>query len=129
MIAPQWCIWCIYTYLLDPSLRKVWRVFRIKRGEKMHLDAPDTPSDTLPEIPTHVERASNGVWDLLVTCPFCGDTHRHGGGSSAEPVLGPRLSHCVSGELVRSYVLIAGPADMAKPERKLRSGRTGRPSR
>ncbi len=83
----------------------------------------------LPEIPTYVERASNGVWDLLVTCPFCGDAHRHGGGSSAEPVLGPRLSHCVSGELVRDYVLIAGPADMVKPEPKSRAWRVARASR
>ena len=83
----------------------------------------------LPEIPTYVERASNGVWDLLVACPFCGDAHHHGGGRDAHPDLGLCLSHCLADGLVSSYVLIAGPAAMVKPEPKSRAWRVARASR
>ena len=74
-------------------------------------------------IPTYAERATDGVWDLTVTCPFCGDVHHHGGGSAAEPVFGPCLSHCFEGALVGDYVLVAGPAEMVKPKRVARAPR------
>lgn len=71
-------------------------------------------------VPAYAERAGDGVWDLTVACPFCGDVHHHGGGSDAGPDLGLCLSHCLDGDLVNSYVLITGPAGMVKPRRKPR---------
>jgi len=74
-------------------------------------------------VPAYAERAGDGVWDLTVACPFCGDVHHHGGGRGARPDLGPCLSHCLDGVLVGGYVLVAGPPGMAKPGRKPRAAR------
>jgi len=75
------------------------------------------------QIPTYARRHPDGVWDLTVACPFCSDTHRHGGGSDELPDLGPRLSHCIRGDVVRDYILVAGPKDMAKPTPRSRAWR------
>jgi len=76
-----------------------------------------------PLVPTYVECARDGIWSLIVACPFCGDRHQHGGGSDAEPDIGYRLSHCLDGDLVNDYVLIAAPTDMVKPRRTPRAAR------
>jgi len=83
----------------------------------------------LPEVATYARRHPDGVWDLTVACPFCGDAHLHGGGRDAHPDLGLCVSHCLADGLVGSYVLIAGPADMAKPRSKSRAWRVARASR
>lgn len=36
----------------------------------------------------------DGIWDLIVKCPYCGDKHYHGGGRGIEPLYGGRESHC-----------------------------------
>ena len=72
----------------------------------------------LPEVATYVERADDGVWDLLVTCPYCGDLHVHGGGSDDAPAFGQRLSHCVHTGRRGDYVLVPGPDDMLRPVMK-----------
>jgi len=47
-------------------------------------------------------------WVLtVVTCPFCGKSHQHGGGDlSHPPLLSYRLSHCVT-QPSRDYELVA----------------------
>jgi len=72
----------------------------------------------LPEVPTYVERAGDGVWDLLLTCPYCGDLHLHGGGSDDAPTFGQRLSHCVRDDRRGDYVLVPGSDDMPRPTMK-----------
>ena len=76
-----------------------------------------------PQVPTYTKRAADGIWSLVVACPFCGDAHQHGGGSDVEPDLGLCLSHCLDGDLVDGYVLIAGPAGMVRPRRTPRAAR------
>ena len=73
-------------------------------------------TETFPVVPTFIERnETRGCWDLFVSCPLCGDTHLHGGGTlDADPLLGHRVSHCLWGVRI-GYVLEARPADMAKP--------------
>ena len=66
-------------------------------------------------IPTYAERASDGRWDLFVTCPHCGAIHRHGGGAGRLPSLGHRVGHCVGRDRAGDYILVAGPVDMARP--------------
>ncbi|MEI6513980.1 MAG: hypothetical protein WCO51_12025 [bacterium] len=48
-------------------------------------------------------------WEVI-SCPFCGQSHRHGAGDDLERVmtkLGYRLSHCVGGN--RNYKLVPAP--------------------
>jgi hypothetical protein len=46
-------------------------------------------------------------WDLtLEHCPFCGETHHHGGGGDRSRILGgSRVPHCVPAE-DRNYILV-----------------------
>jgi len=78
----------------------------------------------IPQVPTYVKRAGDGVWDLFVLCPFCGDRHLHGGGSDEPPDLGPRVSHCLRSDLVGDYVLVPGPTGMTKPVAQTRGWRS-----
>lgn len=54
------------------------------------------------------------VWVIEVTCPHCGQTHRHGGGTGLEPLLGPRVPHCqdLTGA---DYELTVAPATRLGP--------------
>lgn len=38
---------------------------------------------------------ADGTWSLHVLCPFCGETHNHGGLNGFNPMGGHRLSHCM----------------------------------
>jgi hypothetical protein len=51
----------------------------------------------IPRVKTRAIRRRDGVWDLYITCPFCGKEHHHGGGNGDIPNLGYRLSHCGPG--------------------------------
>lgn len=44
-------------------------------------------------------KKENKIWRLVVACPFCRKSHRHGGGYiTGEPLLGQRASHCGNGD-------------------------------
>lgn len=57
-------------------------------------------------------RTSSGpAWTLVIdTCPLCGLSHAHGGGSGARPTYGDRLSHCADRSIRRAYELRADGA-------------------
>ncbi len=64
-------------------------------------------SDEIPKVETRAVRGRDGIWDLYITCPYCGKTHHHGGGDGNRPVLGSRASHCAgSKELGQEYELV-----------------------
>lgn len=50
--------------------------------------------DEIPVVRTRSVRRRDGVWDLYITCPFCGKEHHHGGGNGDRPNLGYRMAHC-----------------------------------
>jgi hypothetical protein len=72
-----------------------------------------------PTIPAYIERDEvTGSLYAYVKCPHCGDMHSHGAGQGdSPPILGNRLSHCVTCEPA-GYSLVLGPPDMPKPRRK-----------
>ena len=45
------------------------------------------------------------VWILKLTCPHCGKTHTHGGGSGPVPYGGHRVAHCHNGEFPGGYFI------------------------
>lgn len=56
---------------------------------------------------------SGPAWTLVIdTCPLCGLSHAHGGGSGARPTYGDRLSHCADAKIRRAYEL--RPVDGAR---------------
>ena len=55
----------------------------------------------IPRVKTRAIRRRDGLWDLYITCPFCGKEHHHGGGNGDIPNLGYRLSYCGPGALDR----------------------------
>jgi len=81
--------------------------------------------DIVP-VPAYVERHRDGSWDLFIHCPHCGAIHRHGGGAGRLPSLGHRGGHCVGRDRAGDYILVAGPAGMARPVARPRAGR-GKP--
>jgi len=84
------------------------------------------PPEAWPAVPTYAERHRDGNWDLLITCPHCGAIHRHGGGAGRLPSLGNRVGHCVERDRAGDYILVTGPAGMARPVARPRVGR-GKP--
>jgi hypothetical protein len=50
----------------------------------------------IPKVKVRAVRCRDGVWDLYITCPYCGKTHHHGGGDGDVPNLGFRVAHCGS---------------------------------
>jgi len=50
--------------------------------------------DEIPKVKTRAIRRRDGIWDLYLTCPYCGKEHHHGGGDGQRPNLGFRASHC-----------------------------------
>jgi len=48
----------------------------------------------IPKVKTRAVRGRDGVWDLYITCPYCGEKHHHGGGDGDRPILGFRVAHC-----------------------------------
>ena len=38
--------------------------------------------------------ARDNIWSFKVVCPFCGATHRHGGGDRDAPFFGHRIADC-----------------------------------
>jgi len=77
----------------------------------------------IAHVPAYAERHRDGTWDLLLTCPYCGAIHRHGGGTGRLPSLGHRVGHCVGRDHAGDYILVAGPAGMARPVASPRAGR------
>lgn len=55
-----------------------------------------------------VKNKRDGVWDLFIKCPYCGEKHHHGGGIGETPNLGFRAAHCAGSGTVelREYELI-----------------------
>ncbi len=51
-------------------------------------------SDEIPKVKTRAVRRRDGIWDLYLTCPFCGKEHHHGCGDGRRPNLGGRAAHC-----------------------------------
>ena len=84
-------------------------------------ESPPWPLDW-PQVSTYAQRR-DGVWNLFILCPFCGDRHEHGGGNDATPGLGSRLSHCSHGTQRSEYVLVPGPKGMEKPPAQTRGWR------
>ncbi len=41
--------------------------------------------DVVPKVKTRGVRRRDGIWDLYITCPFCGVEHHHGGGNRDRP--------------------------------------------
>ncbi len=52
------------------------------------------PKGGLPKVKTRAVRRRDGIWDLHITCPYCGKKHHHGGGEGNRPNLGSRAAHC-----------------------------------
>ena len=50
--------------------------------------------DEVTKVKARAVRRRDGVWDLYVTCPYCGKKHHHGGGNGEVPNLGFRVAHC-----------------------------------
>ena len=48
----------------------------------------------VPKVNTRAVRRRDGIWDLYITCPYCGKRHHHGGGDGDVPNLGFRVAHC-----------------------------------
>lgn len=73
------------------------------------IDSGNSAADSTVIAPTIARRAQDGVWSLTVPiCPICGNTHRHGGGTAAEPSYGHRVAHCArQNDGVRGYMLVA----------------------
>lgn len=64
-----------------------------------------------PKVEARATRSKDGIWDLWITCPYCGKKHHHGGGSGEEPMYGFRAPHCddigaVSKDQVKDYELV-----------------------
>lgn len=56
-----------------------------------------------------VYREQNGTWRFKSRCPYCGDTHMHGGGTGPVPFFGHRAADCEGG----GYALVAVAAEVA----------------
>ena len=68
-----------------------------------------TTIPTIPArfVPSRQRRPGDAVGDLVVTCPWCRKTHRHGAGTDlAHPLYGARLAHCTKPGASRAYVLV-----------------------
>jgi len=49
-----------------------------------------------------------GIWKIIVEhCPYCGQSHEHGGGAAARdvPLLGRRVAHCQTTGVTGEYEL------------------------
>lgn len=61
-----------------------------------------TPAAVVTRLNVATDRLNAGQITLVVgACPFCGKTHRHGGGTDLAGIrgaLGTRVSHCHRGE-------------------------------
>lgn len=65
---------------------------------------PDVPARF---VPSRHRRPGDAVGDLVVTCPWCGKTHRHGAGADpAHLAYGHRLAHCAAPGAPRAYTLV-----------------------
>ena len=59
------------------------------------------------KVKTKAVKTRDGVWDLCLTCPYCGKEHHHGGGDGAEPILGYRAPHCTGDKTdIYDYCLV-----------------------
>ena len=68
--------------------------------------------------------------NILVRCPYCAKTHKHGEGTAAEPLSFPmtRSAHCFRGEYeirASSGELVATPLVPSLPSLYYTSGETG----
>ncbi len=50
--------------------------------------------EIMPKVKARAVRRRDGIWDLYITCPYCGKKHHHGGGDGERPNLGSRAAHC-----------------------------------
>jgi hypothetical protein len=48
--------------------------------------------DEVLKVKARAVRRRDGVWDLYVTCPYCGKKDHHGGGNGEVPNLGFRVA-------------------------------------
>ena len=63
--------------------------------------------EDLPYAFIYEIRRTKTCFKFYIKCPYCKDTHTHGGGlldaPRAKPIFGTRMSHCGKGE----YILIS----------------------
>lgn len=57
-----------------------------------------------------IYRERTGTWRYKSLCPYCGDTHMHGGGSGPIPTFGARDTDCAQG---RGYAPVAVAAEVS----------------
>ena len=70
----------------------------MRPGQEHSAHCPGNSADAQQFVfasPTRLTEKS--VWTLAVQCPFCGQTHKHGGGDGATPLFGHRAAHCGGG--------------------------------
>lgn len=60
------------------------------------------------QVKAKAVKSKYGVWLLVITCPYCGKKHTHGGGDGIKPSLyGFRAPHCYGDKLrLEDYELI-----------------------
>jgi len=79
-------------------------------------DMAKTPFTRIPRILVRLKvyhsngRVEGWGWEFAESCPFCGDTHTHGGGDcirdDPRDFLGRRQNHCVGDTSLKQYYLI-----------------------
>ncbi len=68
-----------------------------------------TSISAIPQVAVTITEGET-IWTLTIPkCPYCNGRHNHGGGPvSGRPVLGFRVSHCLTGR-GRQYELTCAP--------------------
>jgi len=63
----------------------------------------------------------DGIWRMVVHCPYCSCLHKHGGGNGVRPSLGWRGADCGKGEYIvvfrKETCVIGLPANYFEMER------------
>ena len=71
---------------------------------------PALPEVVARFVPNPRPRRGDAVGELVITCPWCRKTHRHGAGSDPAHLLyGARLAHCTTRGASPSYLLVPAP--------------------
>lgn len=83
------------------SLKKPFRKGKFSRAAFSRLDRHVQQhgkfifNGPAPAVKAHASLLADGVWSLRITCPFCGESHAHGGSNGPRPMGGHRLGHCL----------------------------------
>lgn len=65
-----------------------------------------TDTESGPLVNAIDKKLVGGTWVIQIRCPYCQETHTHGGGRGIQPYGGHRIGHCAKSKKIGYSIVV-----------------------